>query len=728
MTPTVETLKLSGLREAQALHAANSLLSDRSRRDLSRLLILDDTSALNSHADAFERLLTARRVQRLLCVAVGPRAGDGDQISLPGSISSGRGSLVLWVSDPLGVDWRMSVEAVAVIRGDGVKTGLHHLIDVLTVPEVFDRICEIADTVSHGVASPGLRLAGVDTEAASFPAALAAAIRIVTEPGSGSPAAGEDPWPELTEPPSGSASLTGEGELAAGQEAVSVAVASAGHALDDLAGISGLLGAVQPGVPERLAAVGTALSDLETQVAGLLSEVQAPGAPSQKQLSRVSQAGVRLPEAPAAPDGRTSADPAATGADTVVEAVGMSLRGGDTLPRVSKRLAVTERRMGPRGSASYLPEVAQRCPAGLVRRLTEPPALPPPPRWLLVVGAVAAALAALAGDSWGLPGGVAAGLVITLGWSAIIARSTRLGARPGREQVAGVLLAALVGAAAGAAAQTVFRPGRAAGIAGLVIALVIVAVAAIGSWRARVGVWRRTLALGEASRAADALLNLVVTVAAREWSGRRVTAAQVVRARIAVDGVAQELREHADRAEEGGSRAPSAARRAASLVPVLRDLLLVVLTRRLAAPDTDGRAAFERARSEAAGLIAEWSQQAQEHGALSSPSFAGAGAGGAVHADEAELAEATEAICYDPRAEMWQLCAPDDLSALNLAGRLHVVAFASRVAQQALAGVLPEDVVPTSVEQHAGLLRLVPLHEGIVTTNWAGEAQEESLP
>jgi hypothetical protein len=53
--------------------------------------------------------------------------------------------------------------------------------------------------------------------------------------------------------------------------------------------------------------------------------------------------------------------------------IGDAIRGGDTIPLVARRLALTERELKRGGSASYLPEVEQRCPASLLARLADPP-------------------------------------------------------------------------------------------------------------------------------------------------------------------------------------------------------------------------------------------------------------------------------------------------------------------------------------------------------------------
>ena len=85
-------------------------------------------------------------------------------------------------------------------------------------------------------------------------------------------------------------------------------------------------------------------------------------------------------------------------------------------------------------------------------------------------------------------------------------------------------------------------------------------------------------------------------------------------------------------------------------------------------------------------------------------------------------------VKYDPRDVMWQLCGPEDLSALDLAGTPQVVPFAPRISRPQLTGVLPPDTVWTSSGAHAGLLRLIPLRAGIASVCWTVDEQKPEPP
>ena len=269
-----------------------------------------------------------------------------------------------------------------------------------------------------------------------------------------------------------------------------------------------------------------------------------------------------------------------------------------------------------------------------------------------------------------------------------------------------------------------------AGVAVGVLALAVMMAAAAGSWRAQVGAWRRQLALDEAVHAADALAGLVTTVAAREWPGGNVTLDEIARARIALDGVTKQLTEHADAAGQPGTRAQAsrASRLGESLMPGLRDLVLVGLAAGSATASTGGQASFEQARAKTGELLEEWAASARESGVLAPPRFATFTANDVPYADEGEVAEITEAVQHDPREMMWQLCRPADLSALDVVGPPQVVAFAPRLTRQPLADVLPPDTVWTSSGAHAGLIRLVPLRAGIASSSWTADQQHLEPP
>jgi hypothetical protein len=673
---TVVVLRLTGLRGDGADGAVRALLADHGAYpDLSRLLVVDDTVALTGHSGVYERLLTSRRLDHLLCVAVGPRADHSRELRFPGNIGGGQGSVVLWVGDPNGVDWQLTGSTIAMGHSGNSASGLHHLVELLSVEEIFDRVCEVSARVPGGVASPGLRLAGADDETASFAAALIMAIRRATEPGLSQVAADSRPFTGMPGARPGTAGLAADGELTRCHENVNDSVLIASDAVRQLAGIAGLLGAGQPNIPADITDVGTTLIAFRDRVARLLRDAHAPGGLSEKQRGQVRAAGVRLPDRPSPAAGGTQGNGTSQTAEInsgrsllVNRAIAEAVHDGETLPRVSRRLSLTASAMDHGGSASYLPQVDHACPRDLADRLTGPP--PPPRPW-----------------RWWPPAALAVGAVLGV-----------------------------------AAAHWSVGAGVAAAVGGLVIFAGIVA----GAWRARISAWRGQLALDEAVGAADALAALVTKVAAQEWSGGAMTASEITLARIALDGVSEQLTEHADAAGDPGGGA-RAARLSESLLPKLHDLALAVLAADSVTASASGREAFEKAKAKTAELLAGWAQYARDHGALARPPFATSTAYDIPYADTGEVSEITEAIRHDPRTKMWQLCTAADLSALDAASLPQVVAFAPRLTREPLAEVVPPETIWTSSGAHAGLLRLVPLRPGIASPSWRAEPSDRPL-
>jgi hypothetical protein len=190
-------------------------------------------------------------------------------------------------------------------------------------------------------------------------------------------------------------------------------------------------------------------------------------------------------------------------------------------------------------------------------------------------------------------------------------------------------------------------------------------------------------------------------------------AGEVARARIALDGISKRLAEHADHAATppGGARASRLTRLSESLTPFLCDLVDKVLAAESATPSSGGSEAYERAWSKTGDLIEDWHKQVTENGPLSPPSFATSAVHDHTYADD-DIAAIKEALLHDPRQEMWQLCAPDDIGVLSSAESPQVVAFAPRTTEHVLSQVLPSDMRDvrwTTSGSHAGLIRLVPL-------------------
>ncbi len=384
---TVVVLSLSGLDAAGAMSSAEQVLSQRAAYPfLDRTLIVDDTSALISHAGVFERLLRSRRLEHVLCVAVGPSnphlpgharpgdAADSRQIRIPPNISNSRGSAVLWVGDPRGIDCRLSAAAIADGHTGSATDGLGFLVEVLSADNVFDKVLDLVRDMPGGAASPGLRLADADDESAAFTAALALAIGRLTGPGAGTAVAAGTPFAALLPGATGMASLVPGGDLATGRDRIASAAGTVSAALARPSG--GFLRKAAPDARGDVIAIGNDLSALRDRVTRLLGEAHAPGEPNPAQHAAVTAAGVSLP---ASLDGTVSgAQDRPDAAPTLVRrTVADAIRGGATLPQVIKRLNLTAQQLKHAGSAAYLPEVDKACPVELLHRLAGPAQRPP---------------------------------------------------------------------------------------------------------------------------------------------------------------------------------------------------------------------------------------------------------------------------------------------------------------------------------------------------------------
>ncbi len=726
MTGQVQRLTLSGIDAPDALAAAVALLDDRSVRDLTRLLVIDDTDMLTGHEAAYRALLTSGRLTRLLCVAIGmpgggrPQAGTG--IELPGNISSVQGSAVLWVGDPLGIDLELTADAVALARPVGVRTGLLDLLEILTSPEVYDRVRDLVADMPDGVVNPGLRLADAGERDIAFPAALARAIRQLTKDDQSGEA---EPIVQLRDIYAHPPRLLDNTEL---PQAGERCAAHAGQADGALAGqglLSRLLGVGQPGreVLGHVAASGEALARLRDQVTRLLKDANALGGLTEQQQKLLADTGVVVSRGEVWEDRSPGSRPA-TPAGIVRKAIAGRIRAGDSLPVVIRRLAAAESALTSRGSLAYLPEVDQRCPAELAGTLQHPPPVPPPQRWLPLAIAPIAIVAGLGGLA-----GAAIGVAITLAWTAILAASSgeRRGADADADRAALTwnLIAGLAGTAVGTAIGESMKPRPwAAGVFGAQ-AVVLGIVAAALAWRARAASWGEELQPMRAATAARGLTALVTEVAAREWSVGSAALDAVARARIVVQGSCDQLREYAENVESGtkrGRQEPRVATLGRILLPTLRELPIQLLEAQPAAGVPDGQGSYQDAKARTGDLVQRWAQAAGESGPLVRPPFAMPDEQDGAEIGDDELDATRSAAGYDPRGTMCQLCLASELAMLDMTGDLKVVPFAPRAARRSLLHVLPEGTVWSRSSQRAGLLRLVPLW-GSVRVVWTDEKQ-----
>jgi hypothetical protein len=371
---TVVVLPLCGLTAAEASQAADAMLDIDSGPDkIERLLILDDTALLGAHEGVYESIDTSYRVPReqVMCVLIGPRNGDGGRkLEMPGNLGS-TGSPVLWVSRPAGIEWKVERSAVA-NRHPGPPVAAmddHPLVRLLRVDEMFDRVRQTFTQVPGGVASPGLWLAGAEDESATFAGALSVAIKRASE----SRGATEDPFNELTPAQAGGAVLSQNGPIAGYLSRIATMDSEATHALSGM-GFAGKFKRGDHGPQRYVSRVGVELDGLRDLIARALQDgtTSAGAGLTPGQADRLRSTGIEFAARGTGADA-SQQGVAAAEQSLIFRTVARAIRGGDTISHVTRRLTATERAITRVGSDKYLPEVANRCPPGLLGRLADPP-------------------------------------------------------------------------------------------------------------------------------------------------------------------------------------------------------------------------------------------------------------------------------------------------------------------------------------------------------------------
>jgi hypothetical protein len=611
---TVEILSLAGKSAAEAGVVAGELVdidSDAAPTRLDRLLVLDDTAQLGEHADIYPQIENSNRVEKLLCVTVGPRPDGSWKLDLPGNLGGNQGTPVLWVSRPAGIDWRVAKAAKANKHPGYTPATIeqHPLIRLLVIDEVFDEVLKVMEAFPHRTASPGLWLAGSDDETATFAGALAIAIRRICDPGPGLDGAFQELLPERA----GGARLADNGPLARDLARISESDREVSRRLEGQGGLGGMLRRADGDIQRHVVRVGEALASLRGWVDKLLQEANLPGGLGEleaRQRGLIRNAGVEF-EAEALPRPASPAEESLT-----YRAVAGAIRGGDSIPLAGRRLMATEREVVRHGSDQHRHKVARACPPELLSQLAAAPQKPP------------------RGD----------------------------------------------------------------------------AVKA-----------RHELGLDAAAAAAQALSALIIDVANREWSPVGATSRSLLLTRAALDGTAKALTEYARTVApgtRGGTRAARITRLSDTLLPVLRELVLRQVAAELTGPSTNGPEALRAAHGRSAAMLASWAAHVQANGVTALPAWAGDLAVDGAYSIEEEVATIREALLYPILDEMWQLCAPGDLSALDVDAQTVSIRFASRLMERALAGLAGGEPVLTSSGKFAGQLRLVQLRAGVAESTW----------
>jgi hypothetical protein len=703
MRHRVVQVDLRGRPAGEAADTVRRLLADEANTDLTLLLVIDEAAALKAHQQAYETLLSSHFTEKMLSVAVGRGDTDPPRIEVPGAVAQAAG--VLWVPDPGGINWRLSRAAAATRRdrSEGPEAGLAHLLEILSLTDVFEEVLALVEKLPGRIANPGLVLGGADGGGTDFQQTLLAAGERVLDPRGGR-------TPEFTRsgrtsPPT-AARLRKGGVLDNAADQARGALAEA----QDLAGElteGAALFAVPPPVAEATAAAGESVGRLRDRLEELFSRAHGNTELGDAQQDAIERAGVVLPDL-------EDFDPAKT-RKAIEGYLAEALGEGVPLPRLAEGLDRQKDRLMPHGSRERIPALARACPDELLAGLREPRPMPGPEPWLPVVGLVAAALAGLS------PLGPLSGLVLALLWTLLVAYTVLRGpgGRPGRHGRA--LVANGLAAVAGGVGAGLVVPATPPAVwaLGIVVALGLTGWATLSSWRSRTRLWVAESGLDEAGTAVDELF-AVLAAAVREWSeagARLATADAVARMGSALDQVAAGIGDRTARLRREFS---GTARSDPRIQHYLADLVRAAMVPRLRGLAVGSTAEHgEEARRAANELFAVWDAHVAEHGALGPPPFAAEGAVEGPAAPLDELSDLAETAAHDPGDVMWQLCSADDLPMLDVgSNHLGVVRFAPQHSRMTAEELLPPDTVWVPSARHAGVLRMVPIRHGLIVQSW----------
>lgn len=125
--------------------------------DVGRVLVIDDASGFAAHAVAYQHLVLAATISKLICLIVGDPADPADPsvIDLPKSATSPNAT-VIWVGDTRGVGWRLGMTTTTRLADANGADTIAELASTLTEPTVFDRVFGVICELPGRLAVPAL--------------------------------------------------------------------------------------------------------------------------------------------------------------------------------------------------------------------------------------------------------------------------------------------------------------------------------------------------------------------------------------------------------------------------------------------------------------------------------------------------------------------------------------------------------------------------------------------
>jgi hypothetical protein len=714
----VACLDIRGIGEDAATTRLDVLLTSPPD-DLAGLLVVDTVEELTSHDLFFEKIATSRQIEEMLVVAVGG-LGARAELAVPATLHHDSGPPIVWVGDPVGSTWRLGARTASRLTRPAPEKALARLLGVLQVPEVFLAVVDLPGSM---VTSPGLCLLDDGDDEDVFLRALGRALNRFQH---GHEEAGRaqlrvrqvlDALQPVVAPPNALPEFVPGGLLERMSSTVRDHLACLTAEVERLSRPFSIVtgGSKLRGVGGASGAVADALSSCRDMCIELREGVQMPGGGVQAAVinQRCEQFGLRL---------RSNDQPASSGRIVGAHVVSW-VAEGSSLPDIDARLYQLERDLGPGTSGRYRQQVLEACPDPLLARLRAPLPFLPVPSVLVLTGLFVGFLAGFAGGESVLAS-LAAVLVIGAAWGALLfAWPASGGARISRPLLAVALLVAggvlghLVGATSNPPAWIAFLSG--------LVAVVVAFLSVVTTWQGTCAGWAARLGVEAAEAAETRLRTCVGDLVVTEWAAiePRIEAVDtVILARSMTAGLRLAMAPVAEALERRTRGSRSAEPRGGPWGTVVDERLRAVA---VAVLDPLWERLVEhrpvvlqhQVHDEMSRVLGAWVDGGSDSLVRMPPSVRSTGSAPRLPAEAVE--NIVSAVGTDVADSMWQLARPDDLSLLtSRAQDVGVVRFVPAVVERAVAGRWRHPVTVIAGSAAAGVLRLVPLREGIVASRW----------
>ena len=734
------------------------ILHNHRRLDSGRVLAVDDATALVDHYSIYQAMQRSRLGRKVVCVAVGSPASRAESEAIRATpVLNNDTALTLWVGDMDGVGWPNEPAHPTSMSGGRPQLGkseLRALLDVLLLPEVFDAVVGMSESMPGRMASPGqLVLAGqvgLDDLTRAMVTAVAA---VAGRPDHERPAAvaGLEGYLSVIGTPGTEQSDVRRLRENSPMDVLHRRCVEQGRrAARSVGGLVGPLGPTfadhSTTVVAELREAGESLAEFRRSAEELFTSIDGRTGIDQARRDDLDQSGIVMDEPP--DTDRLSIT------DQLQQQIVAGLDRGRSLATLAAWLRGLADQAVPAGSAGQLPLLRTACPDDLVRRLQRPPAFPwRSESWrVLTVAAVCCLLAGLG------PLGPVTGPVLAIAWVAAVALAVARAPLAAGEPIPvdarrRALLTHLLAAGGGCALGLLLPPAVGLTVptwlGGLAAAAAAAALAVVlrSWWVEAVLAWRTAIRAHQAAPAADAVRTELCRVAVEEWvlsNARRFTADAALAVSGAIDEVADALIEstHRPNTAERPPPRPSAVgmdlQRVVNtdLADLAKKALSSCWTRLGTGAVDDVRAGL---RDNLEGLLDGYHLHLESRGIGEQPVFADATRQSDARAVLTRtLWQESPQINHllhelTPTGRMVQLCSADDLPLLDLdTDHIRLIRFAPRAAQAVVTSarrtgpVLPE-VVWTASGHLAGALRLVPLRDHAMTLMWPTDLETQDL-